>query len=65
LQLHCKVSLANFGSSEFGHKTAFKNTRNDKFLLYLLCSWGLLCHLGSLCGLVQQPLTHLAYSFHG
>ena len=33
LQLHCKVSLANFGSSEFGHKTAFKNTRTDKFLI--------------------------------
>ena len=25
-----KVSLAIFGSSGFGHKTAFKNTRNDK-----------------------------------
>jgi len=30
LQLHCKVSLANFSSSGFGYKTAFKNTRNDK-----------------------------------
>ena len=28
--MHCKVSLANFGSRRFGHKTAIKNTRNDK-----------------------------------